>query len=165
MAINNRTLHTHVFFKNSVPIELYPGLNILSETDEEYLSNDDRVQDFVDGGLFAFTGGISKKIYTDDETGMSYVDDVGTKLPVSEQGKHIEPQTGDDIPPETVKHFTLNKKFKTAELRKLGVSAENATKIISNTPSEGYNAIEELPDIGSDIDKIASVFTIDVKEY
>jgi hypothetical protein len=163
MAITNNSLNTYCFLVSGRNIDLYPGINILSEKDETYLEQDDRVIELIEYGVLS-SSNLSKKVYTDNETGVSYIDNAGVKIPVTEQGKEIQPIVNDESDNKTdddaVQRYTLNKKFKAAELKKLGVTAENATRIIANTPADGYNSIEQIPDIGDDdLQKLVPVFT------
>ena len=163
MSIENKSRNTHAFcmairsqnriIANPTIIELIPGINVLNPDTEAALLMDDRFNELMAEGIFHVTNiEQRKKVYKDDETGVSYVDQAGTKVPVSVQDVKIAPQ--EDTKMDTPKGV----KLKASVLKRAGVSAENATKIIQDAPAEGYTDIAQLPDIGDDLDKVAVLF-------
>jgi hypothetical protein len=164
MSIENKSRNTFAFcmviasqnrvIANPTIIELIPGINILNPDTENLLLQDDRFNELMaEGILYATNVEQKKKVFKDDETGVSYIDQAGVKVPVSVQDVKIAPQESQQIldTPKGVK-------MKASVLKKLGVSAENATKIIQDTPAEGYTNIGQLPAIGEDLDKVSVLF-------
>jgi hypothetical protein len=164
MSIENKSRNTFAFcmaiasqnriITNPTIIELIPGINILNPDTENLLLQDDRFNELMaEGILYATNVEQKKKVFKDDETGVSYIDQAGVKVPVSVQDVKIAPQESQQIldTPKGVK-------MKASVLKKLGVSAENATKIIQDTPAEGYTDIGQLPAIGEDLDKVSVLF-------
>jgi hypothetical protein len=163
MSIENNSRNTYAFcmaipsqnrvIANPTIIELIPGINILNPDTENLLLQDDRFNELMaEGILYATNVEQKKKVFTDDETGVSYIDQAGVKVPVSVQDVKITPQEPQIL--DTPKGI----KMKASVLKKLGVSAENATKIIQDTPAEGYTDIGQLPNIGEDLDKVTVLF-------
>jgi hypothetical protein len=163
MSIENKSRNTFAFcmaiasqnrvIANPTIIELIPGINILNPDTENLLLQDDRFNELMaEGILYATNVEQKKKVFTDDETGVSYIDQAGVKVPVSVQDVKITPQEPQVL--DTPKGV----KMKASVLKKLGVSAENATKIIQDTPAEGYTDIGQLPNIGEDLDKVTVLF-------
>jgi hypothetical protein len=170
MSIENKSRNTYAFcmahptqnrvIANPTIIELIPGINILNPNTENLLLQDDRFNELMaEGILYVSSVEQKKKVFKDDETGVSYIDQAGVKVPVSVQDVKIAPQESQEHrESQQILDTPKGVKMKASVLKKLGVSAENATKIIQDTPAEGYTDIGQLPNIGEDLDKVTVLF-------
>jgi hypothetical protein len=136
-TIENRTLTTHIFIdSNNNKLRLLPGINLLVPDEfTDLVKSTPGFKQLIAQEWIVFIDFEPEvqEIFKDDETGITYVDDNGEKMPITKASVN-----GSSSLVATGSTFELD------SLKEKGFSNQLATKIINQSPESGWDNAEQI---------------------
>ena len=135
MHVDNLTTQTYlVYFSDFQFLRLLPGLNLnVPDSYVERLKQRLEFEQLIESGLLNFVAEMTDKVHTDQETDVTFIDDSGEKVPVFNAS--IDGASS---------AITIGKFFKSPELRTVGLSASNISKLVQQAPEVGWKCADQI---------------------
>jgi hypothetical protein len=135
-TIRNNTLTTHLVYDNSgISIRFLPGINLLVPSEIVDLIKDQPGIGYLfkTGEFEILQNADNKQVYLDEQTGITFVDDNGEKIPITKTSLNGENSLA-----------LSGKQFQMSDLKSAGLSNQLANKILSQTPESGWKDADAI---------------------